>query len=110
MVVNTMCLEKRVFHRIVSGLHATINIHVAAAYPKPASDLGGVPSFILGPNTVVDEVEEWGPNITLFRKFFSPQLTFGEGPKWLQNVYVAKDAAPLAVLPPRMHCRACHTR
>lgn len=87
MVVNAMCLEKRVFHRVVSGLHATINIHVAASYPKPSS-ASGVPTFVLGPDTLSSEVEEWGPNITLFRKFFSPQRTFGEGPKWLKNVCV----------------------
>ncbi len=62
-VVNEMCMEKRVFYRVVSGLHATINIHVAAHYPKPG---------LLGQ-------EEWGRNVTMFEKFFHPEKTFGEG-------------------------------
>ena len=27
-----MCLEKRAFYRIISGLHASINIHLSAKY------------------------------------------------------------------------------
>jgi len=27
-----MCLEKRVFYRMMSGLHASINIHLSALY------------------------------------------------------------------------------
>lgn len=27
-----MCLEKRFFYRVVSGLHASINIHLSAKY------------------------------------------------------------------------------
>ena len=34
--MNTgLCLEKRVFYRLVSGLHASINIHLAAQYAVP---------------------------------------------------------------------------
>lgn len=27
-----MCLEKRVFYRVISGLHASINTHLSAQY------------------------------------------------------------------------------
>ena len=27
-----MCLEKRAFYRIISGMHASINIHLSAMY------------------------------------------------------------------------------
>ncbi|KAJ7330752.1 protein folding in endoplasmic reticulum [Desmophyllum pertusum] len=30
--VDKMCLEKRVFYRMMSGLHASINIHLSALY------------------------------------------------------------------------------
>ncbi|EDQ90965.1 uncharacterized protein MONBRDRAFT_31634 [Monosiga brevicollis MX1] len=70
-VVAGMCMEKRVFYRIVSGLHAAINMHVAAHYPRES---------ILGQ-------ESWGPNVTLFERFFHPAKTWGEGPNWLKNIY-----------------------
>ena len=28
-----MCLEKRAFYRIVSGLHSSVSIHLCANYP-----------------------------------------------------------------------------
>lgn len=64
-VVSGMCMEKRVFYRVVSGLHAAINVHVASHYPRAA---------LFGEET-------WGPNTTLFERFFHPDKTFGEGKK-----------------------------
>ena len=29
---TAMCLEKRVFYRVISGLHTSINTHVCAEY------------------------------------------------------------------------------
>ncbi len=31
--INSLCLEKRAFYRAVSGLHASITIHLSANYP-----------------------------------------------------------------------------
>eukprot|EP00047_Mylnosiga_fluctuans_P006372 m.246541 g.246541 ORF g.246541 m.246541 type:complete len:448 (+) comp15076_c0_seq1:484-1827(+) len=73
-VVRGMCIEKRVFYRVVSGLHACINLHVAASYPV-------IPGVFPLRQTV------WGPNATLFDLFFDPQRTFGEGPSRLRNMY-----------------------
>lgn len=73
-VVRDMCIEKRVFYRVVSGLHACINLHVAASYP---SSQGGFP-----PRPTV-----WGPNVTMFEMFFDPSRTYGEGPSRLRNMY-----------------------
>lgn len=71
-----MCMEKRVFYRVVSGLHAAINLHVAAKYPsrQPEPAPEGLPF-------AADEQEEitWGPNLALFEKFFDPDKTWGEG-------------------------------
>eukprot|EP00050_Salpingoeca_kvevrii_P011793 m.17965 g.17965 ORF g.17965 m.17965 type:complete len:454 (-) comp3631_c0_seq1:160-1521(-) len=73
-IVGNMCREKRVFYRVVSGLHACINVHVAADFPtQPA----GFP-----PPPIV-----WGPNVTMFERMFDPARTFGEGPSRLKNMY-----------------------
>lgn len=34
-----LCLEKRVFYRLISGLHASINVHLSAQYAVPGSVL-----------------------------------------------------------------------
>lgn len=73
--LNGMCLEKRAFYRLISGLHSSINIHLSAKYlladkPLSAGTLG-----------------EWGPNLQEFRQRFSPETTSGEGPNWLKNLY-----------------------
>lgn len=75
-----MCLEKRVFYRVVSGLHASITIHLAANYPlenkkDPAA------AFLPGSG------EAWGPNMELFHQRFDPEHTEGQGPYWLKNLY-----------------------
>uniref|UniRef100_A0A1B6C188 Ero1-like protein n=1 Tax=Clastoptera arizonana TaxID=38151 RepID=A0A1B6C188_9HEMI len=74
--INGMCLEKRVFYRVISGLHSSINIHLSANYLLSAK-LGGL-SHPGG---------EWGPNLAEFQKRFNPKTTCGEGPQWLRNLY-----------------------
>lgn len=68
--INYMCKEKRVFFRAVSGLHSSISLHLAAKYPL--QDFFG---------------EKWGPNVSEFTRRFLPELTEGEGPHWLKNLY-----------------------
>lgn len=68
--VNYMCREKRVFYRAISGLHASISLHLAAKYPN--KDTFG---------------ERWGYNIEEFSRRFTPRDTKGEGPHWLKNLY-----------------------
>lgn len=65
------CVEKRAFYRLISGLHASINIHLSARY------------------LLSDEWFEkrWGPNVAEFRSRFDSELTQGEGPKRLRNLY-----------------------
>uniref|UniRef100_T1JKR4 Uncharacterized protein n=1 Tax=Strigamia maritima TaxID=126957 RepID=T1JKR4_STRMM len=66
-----LCLEKRVFFRAISGIHASINIHLSANYfTRDAFGSGS-----------------WGPNINEFTRRFSPETTKGEGPNWLKNLY-----------------------
>lgn len=75
--VNGMCLEKRAFYRVVSGLHASINIHLCAKYLLSATD-------------TLDAVSmggKWGPNLQELLLRFAPEETGGEGPNWLKNLY-----------------------
>ena len=74
--INGMCLEKRVFYRVISGLHASINIHLCAKYLlSPKDSLAIVPTG------------QWGPNLQEFQNRFSPETTGSEGPNWLKNLY-----------------------
>ncbi|MED6257734.1 ERO1-like protein alpha [Ataeniobius toweri] len=65
------CVEKRAFYRLISGLHASINIHLSAQY-------------------LLDDSwyqRKWGHNVSEFRQRFDSDLTVGEGPKRLRNLY-----------------------
>ncbi|XP_072424820.1 ERO1-like protein alpha [Chiloscyllium punctatum] len=66
-----LCLEKRSFYRAVSGLHTSINIHLSARY--------------LLRDTWYER--KWGHNITEFKQRFDAQITNGEGPRRLRNLY-----------------------
>jgi len=77
--LGEMCLEKRVFYRVVSGLHASITIHIAANYPLDKKDPAA--AFLPGSG------ETWGPNMELFHQRFDPEHTEGQGPYWLKNLY-----------------------
>lgn len=74
--LNAMCIEQRTFYRAISGLHSSINIHLASNYLLSESG-----SFMSAPNGV------WGRNIDEFRNRFSAETTDGEGPNWLKNLY-----------------------
>ncbi|XP_074648554.1 ERO1-like protein beta isoform X2 [Tubulanus polymorphus] len=67
-----LCLEQRVFYRLISGLHTSINIHLCANY-------------LLGKNAY--GVQTWGLNVPEFMRRFDPKLTAGEGPQRLKNLY-----------------------
>ncbi|PWN43889.1 ERO1-domain-containing protein [Ceraceosorus guamensis] len=58
---SEQCLEKRVFYRIISGLHASINIHLCHDY-------------------LLDN-KQWGPNLECF------VTRIAQHPERLQNVY-----------------------
>ncbi|XP_045183596.2 ERO1-like protein alpha isoform X3 [Mercenaria mercenaria] len=68
-----LCLEKRAFYRMVSGLHTSINIHLCHNYLFPASTCYGK--------------EEWGLNLEEFQQRFDHAQTDGRGPQWLKNLY-----------------------
>ncbi|XP_058788778.1 ero1-like protein [Phymastichus coffea] len=76
--VDAMCLEKRTFYRVISGLHASINIHLCAKYLLSSPIHVGVG---------VSPDGQWGPNSEELEKRFSPDTTNGEGPNWLKNLY-----------------------
>uniref|UniRef100_A0A8D0FNC8 ERO1-like protein alpha n=1 Tax=Strix occidentalis caurina TaxID=311401 RepID=A0A8D0FNC8_STROC len=69
--VSGVCVEKRAFYKLVSGLHASINIHLSARY--------------LLQDTWSEK--KWGPNITEFQQRFDEVITRGEGPRRLKNLY-----------------------
>ncbi|XP_019581263.1 ERO1-like protein alpha isoform X1 [Rhinolophus sinicus] len=66
-----LCVEKRAFYRLISGLHASINVHLSARY--------------LLQDTWLEQ--KWGHNITEFQQRFDGILTKGEGPRRLKNLY-----------------------
>lgn len=74
--INGMCLEKRVFYRVISGLHTSINIHLCSKY-------------LLSPHDGLSVLSgaRWGPNLAELQRRFSPETTGGEGPNWLKNLY-----------------------
>ncbi|UJR16234.1 hypothetical protein I4U23_003144 [Adineta vaga] len=74
--INKMCLEGRTFYRLISGLHTSITIHLCAQYFFPT---------VTGGYSGSDG--HWGPNLEEFKIRFDPDLTAGEGSKWLKNVY-----------------------
>lgn len=78
--LNDVCLEERVFYRMVSGLHSSINTHLCSLYllsEKNAPVGFGTPTGV------------WGPNVDEFKRRFSPESTNNEGPNWLRNLYFA---------------------
>ncbi|XP_017784756.1 PREDICTED: uncharacterized protein LOC108568285 isoform X1 [Nicrophorus vespilloides] len=74
--LSGMCLEKRTFYRVISGLHASINIHLSAKYLlSEKKGLGLISTPI------------WGRNVEEFHRRFDPENTDGEGPNWIRNLY-----------------------
>lgn len=68
-------MEKRVFYRVISGLHSSINIHLSSKYLLSEKNTFGNPQGV------------WGLNVAEFNRRFSPESTNGEGPRWLKNLY-----------------------
>ncbi|CAD5119115.1 DgyrCDS7759 [Dimorphilus gyrociliatus] len=69
---KVMCLEKRVFYRLVSGLHSSISTHLTAIWQFKDPFTNKV---------------TWGPNVKEFKRRFDPVTTDGEGPQRLKNLY-----------------------
>ncbi|BFZ11697.1 hypothetical protein BsWGS_14736 [Bradybaena similaris] len=72
---TSMCLEKRVFFHLISGLHTSINIHLSDNYHFSAKAGVGASS--------------WDHNLKEFLTRFDPELTNGQGPERLKNLYFA---------------------
>ncbi|KAK7930404.1 hypothetical protein WMY93_006799 [Mugilogobius chulae] len=81
-----LCLEKRVFYRLISGLHSSINIHLSAEYlldgwgrsvwgPNVVSS--GLFQRVLGPGTV-----SCGPNVAQFWFFLCLQRVWPRQTLW----------------------------
>lgn len=65
-----LCLEKRVYYRIISAFHTSITVQVCANHYQPP-----VGAFGSG---------KWVPNIEMFKQRFSEEATGGEGPSRLK--------------------------
>ncbi|KAJ8678805.1 hypothetical protein QAD02_014592 [Eretmocerus hayati] len=74
--IDDMCLEKRVFYRVISGLHTSINIHLCSKYLLSSQN-----------RLEVSPDGQWGPNLDELQRRFSSETTDGEGPNWLKNLY-----------------------
>nr|CAD7427104.1 unnamed protein product [Timema monikensis] len=74
--LSGMCLEKRTFYRTISGLHTSINLHLCSKY------------LLSEQNSLISHPDgKWGANLEEFHRRFDPELTAGEGPQWLKNLY-----------------------
>uniref|UniRef100_A0A3B3RL73 ERO1-like protein alpha n=1 Tax=Paramormyrops kingsleyae TaxID=1676925 RepID=A0A3B3RL73_9TELE len=71
--LEELCVEKRAFYRLISGLHTSINVHLCARYL-----LAGEYKY---------KPYKWGHNLSEFQQRFDEDLTKGEGPKRLRNLY-----------------------
>ncbi|CAG5127373.1 unnamed protein product [Candidula unifasciata] len=72
---DALCLEKRVFFHLISGLHTSINVHLSDNYHFSAKAGIGASS--------------WDHNLNEFLTRFDPELTNGQGPERLKNLYFA---------------------
>lgn len=61
-LVDDTCLEKRVFYRVISGMHASISAHLCYDY-------------------LDQKTGTWGPNLTCY------QERLADHPDWVSNVY-----------------------
>ncbi|XP_033221602.1 ero1-like protein [Belonocnema kinseyi] len=96
-----MCLEKRAFYRVISGLHSSINIHLCSKFLLSAQE---------GMN-VVSPGGQWGPNLEELQRRFSPETTGNEGPSWLKNLYFLYllELRALAKAAPYLHREEYYT-
>lgn len=69
--LSKTCLEKRVFYRTLSGLHASISVHLTHKHLLPSSFAKN----------------RFGPNLDQFKKRFDAEATNGYGPHWLKNLF-----------------------
>ncbi|XP_066912385.1 ERO1-like protein beta isoform X1 [Clytia hemisphaerica] len=81
--LSKTCLEKRAFYRTLSGLHASISIHLTYKHILPGS-------FSTKPR--------FGPNLDEFKRRFDAETTKGNGPHWLKNLFFTYLLALRAVI------------
>ncbi|KAK9455373.1 endoplasmic reticulum Oxidoreductin 1-domain-containing protein [Dipodascopsis uninucleata] len=62
MITQNMCLEKRVFYKLISGMHASISTHLSYEY-------------------LDTETGEWGPDLNVFME------KVGDFPERISNIY-----------------------
>ncbi|EDQ88452.1 uncharacterized protein MONBRDRAFT_8928 [Monosiga brevicollis MX1] len=74
-----MCLEERVFYRLLSGMHASISLHLAHRWYNATADA-------------------YLPNATEFLRRFAPEHTAGEGPARLRNLYFTYSTVLRAIV------------
>lgn len=81
-VYVAMCLEKRAFYRLISGMHTSITIHLTAHYLQsgnPHIDSFNISLKCLLQIGSVSNDPVFGPNFEEFKKRFDPQKTTGQG-------------------------------
>ncbi|XP_078594179.1 ERO1-like protein beta isoform X2 [Branchiostoma floridae x Branchiostoma japonicum] len=83
IVSKGLCLEKRVFYRVISGLHSSINIHLCARHLLPADGHHGDVCLTRDGWGRT----KWGPKLEEFRKRFSPESVGPQGTTRLKNLY-----------------------
>lgn len=89
-----MCLEERVVYRLLSGMHASISLHICHGWPV---GVGG-DSSRAADQWSVDGASRFEPNLTEFERRFSNETTGGHGTGWLRNLYFSYATVLRAVL------------
>lgn len=88
-----LCLEKRVFYRLISGLHSSINIHLCGDHLLDGTTLSNIPPIQRALEYLTFASSEawgrsvWGPDLQEFRRRFDMGETKGEGTRRLKNLY-----------------------
>lgn len=80
LALDDECLEKRVFHRIISGMHASISTHICNDYLNQTTG-------------------QWGPNLQCYRDRLSPH------PERISNLYFNYAILLRAVTKLRMYLK-----
>lgn len=76
-----MCLEKRAFYRLISGMHSSINVHLSANYISSGNVPGAVTCKSSRPfsSGALSNNPKFGPNLNEFIKRFDSSTTGGRG-------------------------------
>jgi hypothetical protein len=100
-----------VFYRVVSGLHTSITISIAANNYVPRELCAYFVLILFAAVAGFGTTGTWKRNLDMFRSRFSPETTWGEGPRRLKNLYFVYllELRALHKLAPYLHAELFYT-